>query len=424
MDEPELKANEGQEWEEGEDAVEVVADAASEEADAAVEVVDTEPATVDLNVATEEELQQLPGVGAVLAARIVDYRTQVGPFGEPAAVMAVPGVSEATYTRLEDRLSASPVELQVSSEPDQALAEVEVLEESPETTTLPEEAETLVELEPEVSEAEGMEQDEPEGVPVLVREPLEGETEMAEERELEPDSERVVEGPPPGPEPPLVEVVQARYGCARLLLVGLLSTILGAALALLLLFLVNGSLDFQSAAIRAAQDEVLRMEGVVGALDMKVADLEERMSAIQELEARLSDTQAALGDLSADLGDLKRTFELLTETQDALRQEFTNMREDMDGLAVQVSVLDRRLSDLETQAVLLDQKIQTLGESVRRFDAFLRGLDALLNETQGDLPPTPELRITPVPTPTAWETPTLRPQVTVIPLATSTPPLP
>ena len=424
MDEQEAKAIEGQTRKEGEEAVEAVAEAVPNDVDAAAEVVDTEPAGVDLNVATEEELRQLPGIGAVLATRIVEYRTEVGAFSEPAELKAVDGVSEATYSRLADRLSASPVEPQLDSEPDQAPAEVEALEDSPEAADLFEEAEMPIELELEAAETEGVEPDEPEGVPVFAEAPVEGELEMAEELEREPDSKRVVKGPPPGPEPPLVEVVQARYGCARLLLVGLVSTILGAGLALLLLFLVNGSLDFQSAAIRAAQDEVLRMEGVVGALDMKVGELEERMSAIQELEARLSDTQAALGDVSADLGELQRRFELLTETQGALRQEFTNMREDMDGLAVQVSVLDRRLSDLETQVAFLDRKIQTLGESVRRFDAFLLGLDALLNETQGDLPPTPTLWITPVPTPTAWETPTMRPQVTVIPLATSTQPPP
>ena len=417
MSEQESRELEGQEGVQDGGAVEAV-----EMADAAPVVIDTESATVDLNTATAEELSQLPGIGAVLAARIVGYRTEVGPFGEPAEVAAVEGVSEATYTRLADRLSASFIEPQLDPEPTPALPDAEMLEESPEAAPLLEVAEDLGEPQPEAVEPETEEPDEPEAVPLLVSEPLEDDIEMAEELELEPEPERVVEGPPPRPEPPLVEVVQARYGCARLLLVGLLSTILGAALALVLLFLINGSLDFQSAAVRAAQDEVLRMESVVGALDMKVAELEERIAAIQELEARLSDTQAALGDVSTDLGELKRRFDLMAETQDALRQEFTNMREDMDGLAVHVSVLDRRLSDLETQVAYLNRRIEILGESVQRFDAFLSGLDALLNETQGDLPPTPTPWITP--TPTALETPTLRPQVTVIPLATATPPLP
>jgi competence ComEA-like helix-hairpin-helix protein len=432
MGEQESEVLEGQELAQEEEAVEVVetADVASEQVDAAPEVGDAQAPTVDLNTATEEELQQLPGIGAALAARIVDYRTEAGPFDDPAEVTAVAGISESTYERLANRLRVSSVEPPPDSEPEPALPEPEALEESPELEAefQAEEDEALIEPEPEAAD---MEIEEPEGAPVLVSEPLVDEAGLAEEPEPEPDSEYVVAAPPPGPEPPLVEVVQARYGCARLLLFGLLSTILGAALALLLLFLVNGTLDFQSAAIRAAQDEVLRMEGIVGALEMKAAELEERVGAIQELEARLTDTQAGLRSLAGDLGDVRQRFELLAETQDALRQEFTNLREDLDGLTVHVSVMDRRVSgletqlrELETQVAFLNRKVEILGESIRRFDAFLIGLEALLNETQGDLAPTPTPWITPVPTPTAWQTPTLRPRVTVIPLATSTPPAP
>ena len=425
MGEQESEVLEGQELAQAEESVNAV-----ETADDAPEPVDAEPGTVeaqapmvDLNAATEEQLRQLPGIGAALAARIVEYRTEVGPFGDPADVTAVAGVSETMYERLADQLSVGSVEPPLDSVPEPESPGIETPEESPELETEPwvEEGEDLIEPEPEVAEIEEPEEpEEPEGIPVLVSEPLADEAGLAEDF---------------GPEPPLVEVVQARYGCARLILVGLLSSLLGAGLALLFLFLVNGTLDFQSAAVRAAQDEVLRMEGVVGALDMKVAELEGRVAAVEELESQLADAQTVLLTLSANLDDVRQRFELLAGTQDALRQEFTNTREDLDGLAVQVSVMDRRASDfetqlreLETQVAFLNRKVEILGESIRRFDAFLIGLELLLNQTQGDLPPTPTPWVTPTPTPwvtpTAWQTPTLRPQVTVIPLATSTPPSP
>jgi competence ComEA-like helix-hairpin-helix protein len=413
---------EGQEPAQEQDAVEAMetAETASEPADADSLATGAEFPQVDLNTATEEELRQLPGIGDALAARIVDYRTEVGPFGDPAEITAVAGVSEATYARLADRLSVGAIEPPSAPEPGTAPPEEEAMEEVPELEAEPkmEEVEDLGESEPEAAE---MEVEEPEGVPVLVSEPAAAEAEPIEVPEPEPDVEHVVEAPPRGPEPPLVEVVQARYGCARLTLVGLLSILLGAALALAIVFLINGTLDFQGAAIRAAQDEVLRMEGVVGALDMKVTGLEEQVGAIVELEARLADTQAGLRRLSADLDEVKQRFESLAETQDALRQEFTNLREDLDGLAVHVSVLDGRVSDTETQIELLNRRIEVLGESIQRFDAFLAGLQALLNESLGALPPAPTPHITPMPTPTAWQTPTLRPEVTVIPLATPTP---
>jgi len=411
---------EGQELVQEEGAVEAVetADTAPELAGADLGAMDAEFPKVDLNTATVEELRQLPGIGDALAARIVDYRAEAGPFGDPAEITAVAGVSEATYARLADRLSVGTVEPPLAPEPETALPVTEALEEAPELEVEPEmeEAVDWVDSEPEPAD---MAVGGPEGVPVLVREPMDAEAGPVEA--LEPEPEDVVGAPPRGPEPPLVEVVQARYGCGRLILVGLLSSLLGAVLALALLYLINGTLDFQAAAIRAAQDEVLRMEVLVGALNVKVVELEERVGAIQELDARLTDTQSGLRRLSADLDDVKGRFELLAETQDAVRQEFTNLREDLDGLAVHVSVLDRRVSDSETQIAFLNRKIEILGESINRFDAFLVGLQALLNESQGALPPTPTPWITPMPTPTAWETPTLRPQVTVIPLATPTP---
>lgn len=390
----------------------------AEEADAALEAVGVEVPKVDLNSATMEELRQLPGIGDALATRIVNYRAEVGLFDDPAEITAVAGVSGAMYARLADRLSAVAAEPPSASEVGAALPEAEVLEEAPvlEVEPEPEEAVDWIDPEPELAE---MEAAGPEGVPVLVSEPIAAEAGPVEVSE--PDLEDAVEAPPRGPEPPLVEVVQARYGCWRLILVGLLSALLGAVLALVLLFMVNGTLDFQAAAIRAAQDEVLRMEGLVGALNVKVGELEERMGAIQELDARLTDAQAGIRRLSADLEDVKGRFESLAETQDALRQEFTNLREDLDGLSVHVSILDRRVSETEEQIAFLSRKIEVLGESIVRFDAFLAGLQVLLSESLGDLQPTPTPWITPMNTPTPWETPTLRPKVTVIPLATPTP---
>ena len=396
---------EAQELEQEEGAADEVelADIETEPADVYLEDTDAEPPKLDLNTATEQELRQLPGIGDALAARIVAHRTEVGAFGDPAEITEVTGVAEATYANLADRLTVAPAE-------PAALPETEVLEEVPVFEVGPQMVEAGEAIEPEPEPADLWDEG-PEPASVFVSEPDVSEAGPVEAPE--PEFEPAAKVPPRGPEPPLVEVVEARYGCARLLLVGLASLLLGAALALAVIFLINGTLDFQGAAVRAAQDEVLRMEGVVGALDMKVAGLEERMGAIEELDARLTETQAALRRLSADLDEVKQQFDSLAQTQDALRQEFTNMREDLDGLSVQVSMLDTRLSEAETQIAYLDHRIDMLGESVQRFDGFLTGLQLLLNQSLDELPPTPTPWITPMDTPEAG--------VTVIPLATPTP---
>ncbi|SDR02294.1 competence protein ComEA [Thermostaphylospora chromogena] len=62
------------------------------------------PEAIDLNTATVEQLDTLPGVGEVLARRIVDYRTTHGGFRDVAQLREVPGIGEARYAELRDRV--------------------------------------------------------------------------------------------------------------------------------------------------------------------------------------------------------------------------------------------------------------------------------------------------------------------------------
>ena len=58
-------------------------------------------ARTDLNTATAAELEQLPGVGPVLAARIVVDRDEHGPFDTLEALERVPGVGPALRLKVE-----------------------------------------------------------------------------------------------------------------------------------------------------------------------------------------------------------------------------------------------------------------------------------------------------------------------------------
>ena len=57
---------------------------------------------LDLNKATSEELMRLPGVGEVMARRIVDYRKQHGPLRRPQEIIIVEGFSERKYHAIAD----------------------------------------------------------------------------------------------------------------------------------------------------------------------------------------------------------------------------------------------------------------------------------------------------------------------------------
>jgi len=56
---------------------------------------------VDLNTATLDQLEELPGIGPVLAERIVEWRTQHGRFTSVEELREVSGIGDATFAELE-----------------------------------------------------------------------------------------------------------------------------------------------------------------------------------------------------------------------------------------------------------------------------------------------------------------------------------
>ncbi|MBW3662634.1 MAG: helix-hairpin-helix domain-containing protein [Actinobacteria bacterium] len=62
---------------------------------------------LDLNAATTEDLEQLPGIGPVLAQRIADWRDEHGPFREVGELRDVPGIGERTFQALADVIAVS-----------------------------------------------------------------------------------------------------------------------------------------------------------------------------------------------------------------------------------------------------------------------------------------------------------------------------
>ncbi len=56
---------------------------------------------ININTATAKELALLPGIGEVLAQRIIDYRTESGPFESVDELTNVSGIGEKKLEQLK-----------------------------------------------------------------------------------------------------------------------------------------------------------------------------------------------------------------------------------------------------------------------------------------------------------------------------------
>ncbi len=59
---------------------------------------------IDLNEAGHWVLQSLPGIGPIMAQRIIDYREGEGGFSDIEELKKVPGIGEITFKQLKGRV--------------------------------------------------------------------------------------------------------------------------------------------------------------------------------------------------------------------------------------------------------------------------------------------------------------------------------
>lgn len=60
---------------------------------------------LNINVSTKEDLMLLPGIGQVLAQRIVDYRIANGLFSSVEELTQVPGISQSLVEKIKDKIT-------------------------------------------------------------------------------------------------------------------------------------------------------------------------------------------------------------------------------------------------------------------------------------------------------------------------------
>jgi competence protein ComEA len=59
---------------------------------------------IDINRASPHELTYLPGIGPILAQRIVEYRERKGPFQDLSELLRVPGIGELKLEKIKGKI--------------------------------------------------------------------------------------------------------------------------------------------------------------------------------------------------------------------------------------------------------------------------------------------------------------------------------
>ena len=60
---------------------------------------------INLNTASEKELQELPGIGPAMSARIIEYREANGDFQNIEDIKKVRGIGNAKFEKLKDKVT-------------------------------------------------------------------------------------------------------------------------------------------------------------------------------------------------------------------------------------------------------------------------------------------------------------------------------
>ena len=68
---------------------------------------DQSPQKIDVNRAEPWLLEALPGIGEILAQRIVDYRSEHGPFKRIEDLLKVSGIGSAIFEQIKDYITVS-----------------------------------------------------------------------------------------------------------------------------------------------------------------------------------------------------------------------------------------------------------------------------------------------------------------------------
>jgi prefoldin subunit 5 len=337
-------------------------------------MAENEHRTIDPNSDDVEALSKLPGVGPVMAQRIIDAR----PFDRPEELTRVRGIGPSTLARLQSRLSlASTDQGEVGlGEQDEGTERVEA--KAPEVTApyeVPPSSEKAAHEPIEAGEEEGKPQASP-AMPEAVSAP-EMPSEPLPEAAAEP------EAPPQGPalevarpaEDAAVWSASGAFQPARrsrvwwaAATVGFVVLVLSLVLSLAILASINGGqLQFASPGDLAAMGvRVDGLEARAGELSQELQGLRTRLDNVEAFGGRIDTLEGTAQGFRADLDDATA--------------QVGSLSGELDSLDSQIAGLGQDLADFQTAVTALESDVQALQDQNARTQTFLAGLRDLLDE--------------------------------------------
>lgn len=188
-------------------------------------------------------------------------------------------------------------------------------------------------------------------------------------------SSQAVDLPPAGA-PPATPAISAA-GCLRDGILVMLGAMAGVALALGLLFYVNGTLDF-------GRHE--RVAALASGLETLQSRQEQTATKVEQQETTLGELDADAAERVAQLGALAGQIDELETKADDLARQATVAQEKLDTLDSAVQTVAQENEGIRAQTAALAEQIALLGASAERFRGFVAGLRDLAASIAGPLP--------------------------------------
>ncbi len=308
---------------------------------------------VDLNLATRAELEALPGIGEVLASRIIASR----PFKTVDDLAKVEGIRPSVLERLRPYLTVTPIETTANAEASTAIAltaptdqaspsEVEDVEAEAEvqaTEVVPEgKEEALERATVAVAEAAATEVDAQEAK-TEAKAAAEAQTETEEIEDQAKTAETTGEAQGEAEDTALSEVdvpisekracISRREAWGIALTTGLVAFLLAFLLTLGVLHAINGGLRYADATryqatareVQVLQDNLSQAQQSLDTLQRQIADLKSMSDDIQQLSQGQEDLQSQVDEMANAMEQVQASAEKFETFLQGLTDLLNNM---------------------------------------------------------------------------------------------------